>query len=108
LLRVVGAPGDVYGVVTYLESQNEVANQPPEDADFKDATFWLQLGRVTEQGDIRAQFPEGNIAFLESFGYGKSLKPGDSILVRLVGGDRQGRGWYEVVSPKEVTLGPTP
>lgn len=107
-LRVGGVAGDVYGVVTYLESQNEVANQPLEDADFKDATFRLQLGRVTEQGDIRAQFPEGDIAFLESFGYGKSLKPGDSVLVRLAGSDRQSGGWYEVVSPKEVTLEPTP
>ncbi len=103
-IHVGGKPNDVYGVLTFLSSQSKFATQLPEDADWKDATFWIQLGKVTEQGDIDFQFPRGPLTFAESFGYGGDLKTGNSILVRLAGGNRQSGGWYEVVLPESITV----
>lgn len=104
VLEVSATPG-TYGVVTLLDPktlEDFLANTVGDPgaialyASFEVVEF--------EGGTLTANLPEQSVRFVEAF----TAEPefGTAVLVRLSG--KAGKGWYEVVSPDEVTLEPTP
>ena len=95
-LQTAGGHNDVYGLLTYFELPN------PEGR--KEATLGFQLARTTDSGEARVWLPKEKTTFLDSFSAEDKLKLGQSLLIRLAGGNSQSGGWYEITSPKKVTF----
>lgn len=95
-----GAAGGVYGVMTYLEPDSRLAEALLRDGFPRDAFFLLQPVRLSEGGTLALELPGGSSTFVERFG--DEPAPNTSMLVRLGGAGRE--GWYEVVSPENISL----
>lgn len=97
-----GATKGVYGVVTSLEPNGSLA-EALVPGDFPtDAFFLVQPVQIREDGTTTLELPNGTSTFVE--GFSGELLPNTSMLVRLSGGPGQGRGWYEVIPPGDITL----
>lgn len=101
-LGVLGEAGEVYGMITLIDSRNPLGRWF-FGGSRKGAGFWMQVVRTTDGQKLNVRFPQGTVRFNHTFS-STNLKPGDSVLVRLTGSQAEGEGWYEIVSPEDITL----
>ena len=97
-----GATEGVYGVMTYLEPNGDLAEALIPGSFPRDAFFLVQPVRLSESGTATLELPNGSSTFTEQFG--NELVPNTSMVVRLAGRSGSSEGWYEVISPIDITL----
>ncbi len=107
-LAVDGVAGEVYGVATLIDPGSTLARGLKKDFDvaFGNFAFYhLNMARLNQDGVVSVRVPNGTFRLVDDVSF-PHVKPGDSILVRLAGGNPQTGGWYEVVSPERVSFEP--
>lgn len=101
---VGGEPGDVYGFVTLIDPESTLAQRLKgffEPSSEVPALYHLDITRLKQDGTVTVQIPDGTFRLVEDVSF-PNVKAGDSVLVRLAGGDPQTGGWYEIVSPERI------
>ena len=102
-LELTAAEPGVYGVVSILDLETFMDNQPPEERNVIPLDLYISLEVAQTNGGERLalNLPEGPVRFVESFD--SEAETGTAVLVRLAGSSESG-GWYEVVSPERITV----
>lgn len=105
-LTLEGGASGVYGLFTVVDENGPLAHKVPPGEARWDIALLTDLIRPAPDGTLNIDVPTASrLRFVEEPSI--DPKPGETVLIALPGRAAP-EGWYEVVSPENITLEPTP